>query len=286
VNTAQVEALRALLAPSGWLERTRYFARALHSQTRTPQGLLVIGTPTDEPWHMTAHLADESRLMGLAEMEPTLVRWSPPADAPPHLRVGMERLERAGRNETLLVVSSQDAPGALLERVADARKAGTSIFALDRGDPELDGLAHESLAVQSAVDPVSFDGAQHLVSMALGEVAAADSRSLRRRLASILDTISGPQQLASGAVGSDDEGSAALPGDDQAAVPQHLHGVPDRLVRDFVLLGQGALGGQLVGDLADLDPGRDVVGDLDVGEIRPERVYHRHVINVGTLVAA
>jgi hypothetical protein len=225
VNTAQVEALRALLAPSGWLERTRYFARALHSRTRTPQGLLIVGTPADEPWHMTAHLADESRLMGLAEMEPTLVRWSPPADAPPHLRVGMERLEQAGRNETLLVVSSDDAPGALLERVADARKAGTSIFALDRGDRELDDLAHESLVVQSAVDPVSFDGAQHLVSMALGEVAvasrrgtaglpagaaddlaaqlldipaqsgasAAESRSLRSRLARLLDTISGPQ---------------------------------------------------------------------------------------------
>jgi hypothetical protein len=28
-----------------------------------------------------------------------------------------------------------------------------------------------------------------------------------------------------------------------------------------------------------------VIGDLDVREVRAERVYHRHVINVGTLLA-
>ncbi len=62
VHTAQVEALRALLAPTGWLERTRHFAVALRRQARTPHGLLIVGAPADEPWHMTAHLADESRL--------------------------------------------------------------------------------------------------------------------------------------------------------------------------------------------------------------------------------
>jgi len=62
VNTGQVEALRALLASSGWLERTGHFARALRGRSRTPHGLLVVGTPGFEPWHMTAHLEDESRL--------------------------------------------------------------------------------------------------------------------------------------------------------------------------------------------------------------------------------
>ncbi len=169
MNTAQVEALRTLLASSGWLDRTRYFARALRARSRTPQGLLIVGTPTDEPWHMTAHLADESKLAGLPELAPTLVRWAPPPDAPPHLRVGIDRIERAGRSETLLVVGSDAAPDALLERVAGARKAGAAIFALDRGDDELDSLAHESLAVRPDVDPVSFDGAQHLVSLSVGE---------------------------------------------------------------------------------------------------------------------
>ena len=174
VNTAQVEALRALLAPSDWLERAGCFARALHGRARTPRGLLIVGTPADEPWHLAAHLADESRLSGLPELEPTLVRWAPPPQAPPHLRVGLDRIERTGRSETLLVVGTDPVPAALLERIADARKAGTSILAIDQADPELDGLAHDCLAIRP-VDPVSFDGAQHLVSMAIGDVAAARS---------------------------------------------------------------------------------------------------------------
>jgi hypothetical protein len=201
VNTAQVEALRALLATSGWLERTRYFARALRAHSRTPNGLLIVGTPTFEPWHMAAHLEDESRYAGVPALAPTLIRWAPPSDAPPHLRVGIDRIERAGRAETLLVVGSDAAPETLLERVADARKAGAGIFALDRGDDELHSLAHESLAVRPALDPVSFDGAQHLVSMVVSEADPLPARSwpvdsarrgnLRNRLARLLDTVSG-----------------------------------------------------------------------------------------------
>ena len=74
-----------------------------------------------------------------------------------------------------------------------------------------------------------------------------------------------------------DESAATLAGDDQPALAQNLHGVPDSLVGHAVLLREGALGGQLVLDLAYFDPGRDVVGDLDVGEVGAERVYHRHV---------
>jgi hypothetical protein len=181
VNSAQVEALRAVLASSGWLERTRYFARALRGRSRTPHGLLIVGTPAEEPWHLAAHLADESRLAGLPELAPTLVRWAPPPGGPPHLRVGLDRIERAGRAETLLVVGSDAAPDTLLERVADARKAGAAIFALDRGDDELDSLAHESLAVRPALDPVSFAGAQHLVSAAVGEPDLACPAGARQR---------------------------------------------------------------------------------------------------------
>lgn len=196
VNPAQVQALRAVLATSGWLERTRDFARALHGRARTPQGLLVVGTPGFEPWHMTAHLDDESRLAGRPELAPVLVRWAAPADAPAHLSVGIDRLERAGRAETLLVVGTEPAPGELLERVARARRAGSAVFALDQGDDELDGLAHESLAVRPDLDPVSFDGAQHLVSMAVGETGqegSHSSRASRGRLARLLDVISGPE---------------------------------------------------------------------------------------------
>jgi hypothetical protein len=109
----------------------------------------------------------------------------------------------------LLVVGSDAAPDALLERVADARKAGASILALDRGDDELDSMAHEYLAVRPVVDPVSFDGAQHLVSIAVGEpdlerLPSADAGQsagrgtqgtrlgdTRGRLARLLNAISG-----------------------------------------------------------------------------------------------
>jgi hypothetical protein len=225
MNADQVAALRALLAPTGWLERTRFFARTLRDYSRTPQGLLVVGTPEDEPWHMTAHLADEARLAEIPELAPTLIRWSPPAGAPPHLRVGLDRLEAATRDETLLVVSQAAAPEALLERLHDARKTGAMIMALDRGDPELGALAHEALAVPAETSPLSFDAAQHLVSAAAGEPLgprdaprrglhrvggpvparpaaasaapgghrgrAAGGPSLRSRLAQLLDAVSG-----------------------------------------------------------------------------------------------
>ena len=139
---------------------------------QSPGGLLVVGTPAFEPWHLTAHLDDESRLSGIAALAPTLVRWSPPAGAPPHLAVGLARLEAAQRGETLFVVTEDRAPVPLLERVSDARKTGATILALDTGDgdPELDAIAHEALAVPASL---SFDAGQHLVSAAAGERDAA-----------------------------------------------------------------------------------------------------------------
>ena len=160
-----------MLAGSGWLERARIFGRALRTTPKSPGGLLVVGTPDFEPWHLTAHLDDESRLSGIAALAPTLVRWSPPAGAPPHLAVGLARLER----------------------VNDARKIGATILALDTGDgdPELDAMAHEALAVP---DSLSFDAGQHLVSAAAGErdAGGARKRGLRDRLARLLDSVSGP----------------------------------------------------------------------------------------------
>jgi hypothetical protein len=193
VDADQIAALRALLAGSGWLERARVLGRALRTTPKSPGGLLVVGTPGYEPWHLTAHLDDESRLAGLATLAPTLVRWSPPPGAPPHLSVGLARLEAAQRGETLFVVSADTAPVPLLERVSDARKTGATILALDTGDgdPELDALAHEALAVPESL---SFDAGQHLVSAAAGErdAGTARKRSLRDRLARLLDTVSGP----------------------------------------------------------------------------------------------
>ena len=211
MNADQVAALRALLAPTGWLERTSAFAQALRRSARTPQGLLIVGTADAEPWHMTAHLADESSYAGIPELSPTLVRWAPEPGAPPHLSVGLDRLRAATRAETLLVVSQQVAPAELLERVHDVRRAGATVFALDQDDPELEQLAHEALPVSLVTAPVSFDAAQHLVTSALAAgpdrsgpaptgsrttgpptTAAAASRRLRSRLARLLDAVSGP----------------------------------------------------------------------------------------------
>jgi hypothetical protein len=136
---------------------------------------MVLGTPDEEPWHLTAHLDEESRLAGIPELMPTLVRWNPPPEAPAHLRIGLARLEAARRGETLFVVSPSTAPVPLLERVSDARRVGATIFALDQGDPELDSLAHEALTVQN----VSFGAAQHLISAACGDLGEADRAEAR-----------------------------------------------------------------------------------------------------------
>jgi len=190
VNAEQVAALRMLLAPTGWLDRTAEFARVLRGSARPPGGLLLVGTPGHEPWHFAAHLDDESRLAGLPGLAPTLVRWNPPPGAPAHLSVGLARLADAGRGDSLVVVSPQAAPDGLLERVCDARKGGVTILALDRGDPRLADVAHEALTVAPSA-PLTFDAAQHLVSAAAGE-RRERPRRLRARLARLLEEVSGP----------------------------------------------------------------------------------------------
>ncbi|MFI6295623.1 hypothetical protein ACIBEJ_28785 [Nonomuraea sp. NPDC050790] len=189
MDSGSVAFLRELLSDTGWIERTRELGMALRA-TRSPGGLLLVGTPDDEPWHLTAHLGDEARLSGLPQLAPTLVRWQPPADAPAHLRIGLERIEAARRGETLFVVAGQRAPVPLLERVDDARRTGATILALESGDPELTGLAHDALAIPQH-GLITFDGAQHLVSTAAGEIPQRPS--LRDRLARLLDRVSGPQ---------------------------------------------------------------------------------------------
>jgi hypothetical protein len=157
MDAEQVAALAEILGPGGWMAETREFARALRASARTPGGLLLVGTPEEEPWHLTAHLDKESRLAALPELSPTLVRWRSPPGAAVHLAVGLERLEAARRGGTLFVVSPVSAPVPLLERVDGARHAGATIFALDQGDPDLDGLAHESLIVAAGSGFVPVD---------------------------------------------------------------------------------------------------------------------------------
>jgi hypothetical protein len=152
-------------------------------------GLLLVGTPDDEPWHFAAHLTDEAQWNHRPDLSPTLVRWQVSAGAPPHLAVGMERLEQVRRAETLFVVSPTAAPEGLLERVADARRTGALILSVHGGDDELDELAHEAVGVRDPALSPYLDVIQHVVSRTAP--GGARKRSLRDRLNRMLDTAQG-----------------------------------------------------------------------------------------------
>jgi len=198
VDAERTRVLRELLEGSGWVDRAQAFAGSL--RRTSPGGLLLVGTPADEPWHLAAHLDDESRISGRPEIAPVLVRWSVPPQAPPHLSVTLARLEAARRDETVFVVAPEAAPEALLQRVSDARRIGATILSIDEGDQELDDLVHDRIVVPSTADTmlvarsaapcVDIDTVQHLVSMAAGE--AATRAGLRARLATFFDRVSGP----------------------------------------------------------------------------------------------
>lgn len=200
MDASRVAVLRELLAATDWVRRTRDFARTLRTSTVDPGGLLLVGTPADEPWHLAAHLDDEARYSDLPQLAPTLVRWQPPADAPRHLAVSLDRLEAARRGETVFVVAPGAAPDGLLERVADARRVGATVLAIEAGDAELQGLAHERLTVVQPLAPSpsmddlasSFEIVQHLVSAAAGEAPDLGRHGFRDRLGRMLDVISGP----------------------------------------------------------------------------------------------
>jgi hypothetical protein len=118
MDAVRVALLREVLAGTEWPAAARRFAGVLRSSV-VPQGggLLLVGTADYEPWHLCAHLVDESAWSGQPELAPTLVRHRVRAGDPAHLAVGLGRVEAAGRGETLLVVAPGRADGGLLERV-------------------------------------------------------------------------------------------------------------------------------------------------------------------------
>ncbi|MBZ9640217.1 MULTISPECIES: hypothetical protein [unclassified Streptomyces] len=194
MDAVRVALLREVLAGTEWLGATRRFAGVLRgSVVSHGGGLLLVGTPEYEPWHLAAHLVDEAAWSGTPELAPTLVRHDARPSDPAHLAVGLGRIEAARRGETLLVVSPEGPGAPLLERVHDARRAGATVLALGPADGDLTAMAHETLAVREESE-LDLDTVQHLVSAAAGENAlpAARGRRLRDRLARLADELTAP----------------------------------------------------------------------------------------------
>jgi hypothetical protein len=195
MDTAQAILLRDVLAGTPWFGECQGFARAVRTAPRSEGGLLLVGTPQEEPWHLAAHLDTEADLSGLRALSPTLVRHVVPPGAPKHLSIGLDRLVATRRGEAVLVVAPDDPGDPLLERVDDARRRGAAILAFadgtEAGRGELLGLAHEALIVPTDGAIPGFDSAQHLLALAAGEDVQRQ-RGLRDRLSRILDRIAGP----------------------------------------------------------------------------------------------
>ncbi|MEU9223544.1 hypothetical protein AB0929_05695 [Streptomyces massasporeus] len=195
MDAVRVALLREVLAGTEWLGATRRFAGALRgSVVSHGGGLLLVGTPEYEPWHLAAHLVDEAAWSGTPELAPTLVRHDARPSDPTHLAVGLGRLEAARRGETLLVVAPEGPAAPLLERVSDARRAGATVLALGPGQGELTSLAHEALAVPDGSE-LDLDTVQHLVSAAAGENALPAPRGRRRlrdRVARLAEHLTAP----------------------------------------------------------------------------------------------
>ncbi|MEK9519948.1 hypothetical protein ACIOMM_13795 [Streptomyces sp. NPDC087908] len=195
MDAVRVALLREVLAGTEWPRAARRFAGALRSSVVPHRGgLLLVGTEEYEPWHLAAHLVDESAWSGIPELAPTLVRHRVRPGDPAHLAVGLGRLEGAGRGATLLMVAPDRPDAGLLQRVHDARRAGATVLSLDGGDEELRGLAHEALTV-AAGSEVDLDTVQHLVSAAAGENSLPSPRGNRRfrdRLSGLADRLTAP----------------------------------------------------------------------------------------------
>ncbi|AZP17311.1 hypothetical protein EJC51_14985 [Streptomyces aquilus] len=195
MDAVRVALLREVLAGTEWLGTTRRFAGVLRgSVVSHGGGLLLVGTPEYEPWHLAAHLVDEAAWSGTPELAPTLVRHDARPSDPAHLAVGPGRLAAARRGETLLVVAPEEPDAPLLERVHDARRAGATVLALGPGEGGLAAMAHESLAVPEGTD-LDLDTVQHLVSAAAGENALPAPRGPRRfrdRLSRLTEQLTAP----------------------------------------------------------------------------------------------
>ena len=203
VDVSRVMVLREMLASSGWVERTQGFARTMRRRTTEPGGLLLVGTPEAEPWHLAAHLDDESRLVRHPAAEPHTGSLPGAAGCPrsPVRDAGATRGRAQGRDglRRQRGVRTRDAararmgrPQAGCDRSFARRRRRRA--ARCRSRVSCRAVAAEPTLVVPELDVVSFDSVQHLVSVAAGEAAQSpSSTSVRERMAKLLEHIAGPR---------------------------------------------------------------------------------------------
>ena len=171
----------------GWLGGAWNLGQQLRPAAAADGTLFVVGTARFDAWHVAAHLDDEARRCGVPSLQPTLLRWNPPAGAPPHLRHSAHELSEANHRSAVLVVAPDRLHETGLERLADARRRGAPLFTLT-SDQELASLGDEGVVLtpetgeadEAAADEVvasqDFDVASHLMALSAG------TRPDRRRI--------------------------------------------------------------------------------------------------------
>ena len=185
-STADRHAWVNLRTTAGWLSKAWDLGQALRPQTRSSHQLFVIGTPTYDPWHVAAHLDDEAKFAGLPALKPTLLRWNPPLGAPAHLAHSFAELRDASGAPTVLVVAPDAMQEDELERLADARRQGASLFAVCAQDGDLTALAHEAVTLPGEWDSGAqlnspFEVATHLLAVSAGTSAVPRPRGVLRK---------------------------------------------------------------------------------------------------------
>jgi hypothetical protein len=162
----------------GWLSRAWDLGQLLRPAAARSDRLLVLGSESFEPWHVTAHLDDQARLLGAPTLRPTLLRRSPPPDAPAHLRHSMDDLRDTGRRHTVLIVAPDELDADALSRLSDARRRGALLLGVTADAGELAALTDNLVSVTAAaattigLDEPDFAVATHLVAVSAGDEGA------------------------------------------------------------------------------------------------------------------
>ncbi len=157
--------LRAFSRRAGF-DSLELIASGLGWAAKNSGRLLIVGTPTYEPWHLAAHWQDSAHW---SISGPILVRHSAPPNAPAHLGTGLDALAWVVRTDAVLLIAPDDPGDELLERLSGARHRGTTVLALAQASHgaiprQLDSIANDT----AAIHPAQFDLAQHYLPAGVG----------------------------------------------------------------------------------------------------------------------